>query len=266
MKTDRVILHYRLIFTTAFHFGTGLRAGLVHRAMARDPDGLLYVPGSTFKGVLRDAATAVLALAGFEPHSPHNEPAALNDFARFPDPLASLFGTRVRPGPLAFDDAPLCREDREFFQPPQEPGSTAHQDRFLSEQLMMRTRVHIARRSGTARRGMLFSSEYGRAELRFDGRIAGQVSGVPTYNDARKTYSLVLLLAALLSVERLGGGRTAGAGRVTPAITELILNGESLDDTQRTTTIRDYLTELPTLHRDMYELQREISETEEGSL
>ncbi len=54
MQTDRLWIAYDLTFATPFHFGTGIRKGLVDRTLIRDDDDLLYVPGSTLKGVLRE--------------------------------------------------------------------------------------------------------------------------------------------------------------------------------------------------------------------
>jgi len=262
MQLDHIILPYRLTFQSAFHCGTGFRAGLVHRSIARDPHGLLYVPGSTLKGVLREHATRILALADLPIHSPHNTQTALMDFASPTDPVACIFGTRYRPGTLYFDDTTLCEEDQAFFRPPKEPGSSMHRDRFLTEQQQLRTRVSIARQSGTANRSMLFSSEYGRAGLGFDGTIYGHLPGVPTYGDEHTTYSLVLLLAALVSLVDIGGGRSSGTGRVTLDVTGLTLNGQQLADNpdQLQQTIHDYLAHLPELARDIYDLQCEIAE------
>ena len=53
-RVDRVHLEYQLDFAMPFHFGTGMRAGLIDRAVLRDSKGYLYVPGSTIKGVVRE--------------------------------------------------------------------------------------------------------------------------------------------------------------------------------------------------------------------
>ena len=54
MQTDRLWIDYDLTFATPFHFGTGIREGLIDRTVIRDDGGYLYVPGSTLKGVLRE--------------------------------------------------------------------------------------------------------------------------------------------------------------------------------------------------------------------
>src|SRR5690348_6969874 len=61
-RNDRLRLDYKLTFTTPFHCGTGLRAGLVDRTVRRDHEGYLYIPGSTLKGVLRERCEQVARL------------------------------------------------------------------------------------------------------------------------------------------------------------------------------------------------------------
>src|SRR5690348_11103453 len=53
-RSDRIHIAYDLTFATPFHCGTGIRVGLIDRTVVRDSEGYLYVPGSTFKGVLRE--------------------------------------------------------------------------------------------------------------------------------------------------------------------------------------------------------------------
>lgn len=53
-RTDRIEIEYTLTFTTFFHCGTGIREGLVDRTVVRNNRDYLYVPGSTFKGALRE--------------------------------------------------------------------------------------------------------------------------------------------------------------------------------------------------------------------
>ncbi len=223
MRTEQIDLHYQLRFHSAFHFGTGLRTGLIHRGIARSSDGFLYVPGSSVKGRLRNQATHLAHLLEVEVREPHDN-TDVSEFAPQGDITALIFGSRFRPGTLFFDDAQLCDEDRKFFQPKQ------NDNRFMTKQTETRTQVSISRLTSTARRGMLFSSEYGIPEMRFDGRIYGYLPGVPTVDDDTKTYSLVLLLSALCSLDRLGGNTSMGAGSITCAITRLQVNGAKIVD------------------------------------
>lgn len=242
MRSERIEVQYRLHFYTAFHFGTGLRAGLIHRGIARNANGFLYVPGSTFKGVLRDYATRLAHLLQVRALEPHNIEADVGEFAPRSDIVAHIFGSRWLPGTLFFDDALLCNEDRDFFkdQPNQDQP-----DRFMTKQSEVRTQVSMSRVTGTARRDLLFSSEYGIPELRFDGAIYGILAGPPLIDDPAKTYALILLLAALRSIDCLGGNKSAGAGRVMCEITRL-----RVDDTSK--DVQEYLNRLSEF--EFYEL------------
>ena len=57
MQTDLLKIEYTLSFATPFHFGTGIREGLIDRTVVRDESGYLYVPGSTLKVVGRPGST-----------------------------------------------------------------------------------------------------------------------------------------------------------------------------------------------------------------
>lgn len=226
MLHDTLSLSYQLRFISGFHCGTGLRQGLIHRGVARDADGFLYVPGSTLKGILRDHATSIARLLKLDIPLPHAQTAGLDHFATTCDVVAHIFGSVFRPGTLFFDDALMHQEDRKFFN--SDSGTDKeHTERFRAQQIDTRTQVSMSRVTGTARRGMLFSSEYGIRELRFCGTIQGRLSGVPTIDDATTSYSLVLLLAALCSLDRIGGGKSTGFGHVVCHITHLSLNNDT---------------------------------------
>jgi CRISPR/Cas system CSM-associated protein Csm3 (group 7 of RAMP superfamily) len=156
---------------------------------------------------------------GLAAYPPHDTEKALQEFAPQSDMITLIFGSRFHPGTLFFDDAPLCNEDREFFQAPQEA------DVFPVPQTQARTRVSLSRLTGTAQRKLLFSTEYGVPEMRFNGKIAGVLRGIPLI-DAPATYSLILLLAALHVLEAIGGDKSLGAGRVTCRVTQLIVDSQ----------------------------------------
>jgi len=223
MKTNQIQLNYHLAFITPFHFGTGLRAGLIHRSMVRDAEDYLYVPGSTLKGVLRDQAGCFAQLFGIPARDPHNLAGDLGEFSPQADTLTQIFGSRFHPGTLYFDDAALIQEDRDFYNSPQT------NKKYLQKQVETRTQVSLSRLTRTARQGMLFSSEYGQRDLRFSGQIYGSLTGVPLPSRPDFTYSLLLLVAAVMSLDRIGGGKSTGLGRVCCTITELKVDHTPID-------------------------------------
>lgn len=236
-RPERFSLSYRLIFHAPFHCGTGLRGGLVHRLVQRGPDGYVLVPGSTVKGLVRNAcehvipliATAIesdfgASLPSLRVHSPHDQAAALGDLHPTGTLLSRIFGTRAHAGTVYFDDAALSEQWRDFFS-----GSTGSRADALVWQVEQRTQVTMSRSTGTAQRGMLRSSEYGLRGTEFVGRIYGSLDDwSPPDDDGTSrdgTFALLLLLAGLGTVERLGAQRSSGLGDCTFTVTGLRVNG-----------------------------------------
>lgn len=250
MRTERVMITYRMTFESAFHFGTGLRGGLINRLVARDHEGFLYVPGSTLKGVLRERCEHIADLFNLPTTSPHVE--VWREANRLdPDIVARIFGTRFLPSRLFFDDAQMTKEDRALF----ESEEKDREAEFKAWQVERRTQVSLSRRTRTAQQGMLFTSEYGIRDLHFESTIVGALEGVPLQNFYTTaldvgTFPLLLLITGLLSVDRLGGSKSTGAGN-------LVLQIEQIRIEEQEISPKDLLQELPTLEAEIYEMCKE---------
>lgn len=212
LRTNDINLRYTLTMSSAFHFGTGLRKGLVHRSVAQDEDGYLYIPGSTLKGSLRNQLFDLHQTLDLPSHflikDPHRGAEDLTEFKPDPNVMRFIFGTRFNPCTLFFDDAHLNDEDKEYFVVENQPGKTG-----VLKQISTRTQVHLSRLTRTAEPEMLFTSEFGLRDLRFEGRIYGRLTGVPV-DKSNYTYSLVMLLATLKALSRLGGNKSTGGGEI----------------------------------------------------
>lgn len=114
----QVHLDYCLTFESIFHFGTGLRSGLVDRVIARDADDFLYVPGSTLKGVVRDQCEQIVHLFDHSITEPHTETSSWAEAHPDTTVISKIFGSRFQPSYLHFDDARLIEADRKLFEPP----------------------------------------------------------------------------------------------------------------------------------------------------
>jgi CRISPR/Cas system CSM-associated protein Csm3 (group 7 of RAMP superfamily) len=222
VKTEHVQIEYELRFNSAFHFGTGLRGGLVHRLVARDADGFLYVPGSTLKGTLRERCEQLAQLFDLQITSPHTEDWREAN-RRDPDIVTRIFGSRFTPGQLYFDDAQMSKSTRELFETDQDHLKS----KFKAWQVERRTQVSLSRATRTAQSGLLFTSEYGVSSLSFVGSIVGLLAGFPLDSDEgdKGTYSLLLLLAGLKSLDRLGGSKSGGAGQIACQLTDCKVDG-----------------------------------------
>lgn len=216
-----VKIDYTLEFVSAFHLGTGLRNGLIDRAIARSRDGYLYVPGSTIKGVVRHRCEQIASLFGLEANDPHTEMSLRKEAnTQDPDIITRIFGSRFLPSTLFFDDASLSKEDRALFD-----GDTpATVGKYKARQVEERTQVSLSRRVRTAKQGHLYTSEYGIRSLRFSGKIYGFLAGQSIMGELQ-SYSLVLLLAGLKSLDRIGANKSTGAGDVICHVTDSIEYG-----------------------------------------
>jgi CRISPR/Cas system CSM-associated protein Csm3 (group 7 of RAMP superfamily) len=218
--TEQVKIDYTLAFDSAFHFGTGLRNGLIHRTVARNHNEYLYVPGSTLKGVLRDRCEQIAKLYELDVNEPHTEASQRKEAnIKNPDIITRIFGSRFMPGQLHFDDALLLEEDRAAYF----DGGKLKDGKYKARQVELRTQVSLSRLTRTAKPGHLYTSEYGLKMLRFNGQIYGHMQGFSIQTGESGTYSLILLLAGLLSLSAIGGNKSGGAGQVTCQVADTIL-------------------------------------------
>jgi CRISPR/Cas system CSM-associated protein Csm3 (group 7 of RAMP superfamily) len=222
LHTQHIKITYCLTCLAPSHFGTGLRAGLIHRTVSRDAEGYLYLPGSTLKGALRERCEQLARLFDLSEQEPHSDTSALAEFTPRANIVTRIFGSRFQPASLYFDDASLHADDKALFDGEWEPR------KYQKKQFFQRTQVGMSRLTGTASRGLLYTSEFGLSQLRFTGEIYGLLEGALADADQANgpTYALVLLVAGLLALDRLGGSKSRGAGQCECAITEVTLNGQ----------------------------------------
>ncbi len=214
-RVDRIQLTYELTFQTPFHCGTGLSMGLIDRTIVRDRDGYLYVPGSTIKGVLREYCEQLERL--YEEFdldlkaliaSPHGNKENLWEFGQSATMITRIFGSHTHPGLLFFDDARQLEQDKQ-----------------RSLQTDLYTQVRLDRLTRTAVPGALYTSEFGVKKLSFVGKITGwlECAAIESIKNG-PTYSLLLLLAGLHMIDRIGGNKSTGKGQCQITITELTIN------------------------------------------
>lgn len=243
-RIDRVDIKYTLTFNTPFHCGTGIRESLVDRTIVRDNQGYLYVPGSTLKGVLRErceqiarfyvqdepasSTGAEVGMRGIP--SPHKPEAALRGLGRGkPTMITRIFGSQNKPGLLFFDDASQSKADKLQYDS-QEEGDEG-QGKYQNFQVSISTQVRLDRPTRTAVPGALYTSEFGNNDTTFQGTIQGWLTCTPITSTVaddtavNPTYSLLLLLAGLRMLERLGGNKSAGKGYCTCKIDSVTING-----------------------------------------
>src|SRR5437762_770618 len=102
-----VQIDYEIQFAAPFHFGTGIAAGSIDRTVIRNSADDIYVPASTFKGVLREHCEQLCRfyLPNVQISSPHDAYATLAQFGKAPTLINRIFGSPLHPGSLRFNDA-----------------------------------------------------------------------------------------------------------------------------------------------------------------
>jgi CRISPR/Cas system CSM-associated protein Csm3 (group 7 of RAMP superfamily) len=201
----------------------------------RDSKDYLYVPGSTFKGVLRERCEQLARFyeqddqMKFLVQSPHEARAALQGFGQTATMVTRIFGSQTYPGRLFFDDVRQTEEEQQQYDSPEGKG----QGEYKGLQVDIYTQVRLDRPTRTAVKGALYTSELGLADISFTGSIKGwlECTAIDDSSLVNKdapedspTYSLLLLLAGLQMIERLGGNKSTGKGKCSCEITQVMLN------------------------------------------
>lgn len=207
MKPQRLDLGYRIAWDGRWHVGSGHQSAAADRLQrrweSRGRDGAPFVPGSQIKGVLRhhcERLAIALGLGVVDPHSgaesgdrslvTHFRPLATSDLL-----IDRLFGNRYQGECLFFTNALPATSI------PVNPT-------------MVAARTAIDRATGTVREQHLFTTEMVEKGISLQGGIrARHPRGVLTQDEDGFPYEYALLVAGLLSMETLGGGRSVGLGR-----------------------------------------------------
>jgi CRISPR/Cas system CSM-associated protein Csm3 (group 7 of RAMP superfamily) len=231
MRTDRVTIEYSLTFGAPFHLGTGVRQGIIDRTVIRDNDGYLYVPGSTFKGVLREKCEQLASYFDaqgakyYRVESPHDMAAALLELGNRLSIITRIFGSPSSPGRLYFENA--LQVEKDFWDSTDKDEKLAR-GRYKALQTSISTQVRLDRSRRIAVKDALYTSEYGIRDLTFQGCIRGWITCVPLGEESGPTFSLLLLLAGLHSIDRIGANKSTGKGRCSSTIKRLEHNGEEV--------------------------------------
>lgn len=202
----------RLTMLSDWHVGSGTgRPGSVDRLVARDADGLPFVPAKTLRGIWRDACER---LARGLDNGADGEWSSLVDRVFGSQPALGANGpTRHHHDPAAspIESALTVRPARLLSGLRHRIRRQGDQDRraFLEAMTFVKPGVAIDRRSGRARTDYLRFEEMARVGTVLDAECG---VNLPAAEGLREAVSALLLAGARL-VERLGGKRRRGAGR-----------------------------------------------------
>ena len=205
MQPQRLDLCYEIIWKGRWHVGSGYQSAVADRLLRRidGVDKVPFVPGSQIKGALRHQCERLAIALDLEAINPHavtkdDEQSLVKHFT----PLANsdliadrLFGTRYQGECLFVTNAMPVSSDSE-------------------KAVSIQTRTAIDRVTRTVMENHLFTTELAEGDVKLQGKIRGRHSaGVLTQDSGEFPYEYSLLVAALLSLDTLGGDKSVGLGR-----------------------------------------------------
>ena len=205
MKPQRLDLEYHIVWQGRWHVGSGYQSAATNRLLQRmgGVDGSPFVPGSQIKGVLRHQCERFAFALGLEAINPHDgikedDQKLVKHFK----PLAEsslvvdrLFGSRYQGECLFVTNAePVSSEEKAVTS--------------------VQPRTALDRVTGTVMERHLFTTEFVEGGANLQGAIrARHPAGVLAQEEGGFPYEYALLLAVLLSLDALGGDKSAGLGR-----------------------------------------------------
>jgi CRISPR/Cas system CSM-associated protein Csm3 (group 7 of RAMP superfamily) len=197
-------------FESKWHSGSGEGSMISDRLIRTDSRQRPYIPGSTLKGVIRESCEKLSRTLNFpEPSDPHQRDLTIQDtfmpLKELESPVDRIFGNNYESGNLFFRDARLSDK------PPYN---------FLSEQ----SRICKYRMLGTAKERHLFSTQYA-APLTFRTTIEGYHDNLIQLLDNHPPYEYCVLIAGIKTLERIGGDKSTGKGKIEILIDKIKYNG-----------------------------------------
>lgn len=214
-------------FESKWHTGSGEGNLLLNRLMKRDSRNRPYIPASTLKGVIRESCEKLSRTLKFdEPSDPHQTDLTIqNNFKPLKNmrsPVDMIFGSRYEGGQLFFRDAVLTSE------PPY--GFRKEQSRICKYRLI-----------GTAKDQHLFSTEYAAALIELKTKIDGWHENLAYVVENDPPYEYCILIAGILILERIGGDKSTGGGKIDIRFDSVKYNGASLPVERILDSVFEYL-------------------------
>ncbi len=198
---------YSVEFKSDYHIGSGFGiSGVVDDILVKDSKGRLFIPGGTFKGIIRDACEDLAnalnipmcdgTVAGGKRMCGVNRK---GDICL----LCLIFGTEVLPSHFRFQSARRRDAVSELM-------GDERMSPFLPALSRVEAHNRINRHTGTAAEKHLFAYELGRKSEPYQAGIF-QIQAFDT--EAQEKDAFALLVAGMRFVMRMGGKRRRGKGR-----------------------------------------------------
>lgn len=201
--------------TSFWHIGSGLGHAGLHRLALKDGLNRPYISGSHLKGILRQSCEDLAETIGLDTVSPHriDKIEGFTSSQKTPFIIDRLFGSRFEGGKL-------------FCRPAYWTGNV--QETFYEKaHIKVQARTAIDRALQTSKAKHLFQTEYVHRGF-FSTTISGRHKFLTVEQKGDWPIEYALLLGGLCILDRMGGDRTHGKGRIVIEIEEILYNGEVL--------------------------------------
>ncbi len=229
----KIDLHFPIALEGPLAIWSGFRRGQIQRTVMRGAKGLPFIPASTLKGRVRDAAERLARTLGHEICDAPNPKRMCGTSA--PCLICRTFGS---PGISALSGhTGLIWRDAKLHEHDQIKREEAEALYYA------RTQVQLSRLRGTALEKHLFTSETTLENLRFNGIIRGWLPAT-TPTAGKFPEELILLCSALRLLTFVGGAKSRGSG-----LCKIELPAH-LEWNDRPTAINDILDEIAQLKRN----------------
>lgn len=217
---NRLKIVYTISFNGLWHIGSGKSFGFINRSILRDSQDNPFIPGSALKGVTRNICETLATSYEFLVADPHSD-LGLEGFkpSRNAPLVSRLFGSRYDGDCLFFSDACWNKKEMDYYR---------------SLHISEITRIQMDRASRTAKSGHLFSSEYVHTpDLKLQGRIDAEHEFlvIDKTVDAEKAFpwEYSFLIMSLHMLNRIGGDKSTGKGKVAVTIDTITYQGNIVD-------------------------------------
>jgi len=203
-------LNLTIHFESKWRVGSGEGGMIIDRLIARDAQNRPYIPGSTLRGVARESCEKLCRTLNFpSPADPHQQELRIQDvfgpLGNQPSPVDRLFGNTYEGADLNFCNA-MLKQDTPYL-------AVSDQSRICKQRVL-----------GTVKKGHLFSSQY-TVPLDFETKVNGWHNNLISLEEEDPPYAYCLLIAGLMNVERIGGDRSTGNGKVKITVDAILYNG-----------------------------------------
>lgn len=203
----------KIIPSHSWHIGSGMGRADVNRLTLKDGLNRPYIPGSHLKGILRQSCENLAETIGLDVVSPHqtDHVESFTSSQKTIYIIDRLFGSRFEGGKL------FCRST--YWSGDAE--TTFYERAHITAQ----PRTAIDRALQTSKAKHLFQTEYVHDGF-FSTCITGRHSCLTVVQEGDWPLEYALLLGGLCLLDRMGGDKTHGKGRIEIVIDEILFNGE----------------------------------------